>query len=57
MLGRILNVSIAELRHWKAGKAAAPLPAFNHAMKLVNDAYRAAGRHDSTYSGTLRVRR
>ena len=42
-LSRILNVSMAELGVWMEGKAAAPLVVFNHAMKLVNDAYRAAG--------------
>jgi hypothetical protein len=41
-LSRILNVSMAELRRWMEGKAPAPLPTFNQAMKLVNDAYRAA---------------
>jgi hypothetical protein len=43
-LSRILNVSRAELRRWMEGKAAAPLALFNQAMKLVNDAYRAAGK-------------
>lgn len=37
-LSRILSVSLAELRHWTAGKAPAPLPIFLEAMKLVNDA-------------------
>jgi DNA-binding transcriptional regulator YdaS (Cro superfamily) len=41
-LSRVLNVSIAELRQWMEGKAAAPLAVFNRAMKLVNDAYRTA---------------
>jgi hypothetical protein len=41
-LGRILNVSTAQLRRWLDGKEAAPLRVFNEAMRLVNDAYRKA---------------
>ena len=43
-LSRVLNVSTVDLRRWMEGKAAAPLPVFNEAMKLVNDAYRAASK-------------
>ena len=42
-LSRVLNVSLTELRHWMDGRAAAPLSTLNQAMKLVNDAHRAAG--------------
>jgi hypothetical protein len=41
-LSRILNVSTAQLRRWMDGIEAAPLPVFNAAMRLVNDAYRKA---------------
>jgi hypothetical protein len=47
-LSRILNVSIVELRGWMDGKGFAPLPVFNEAMRLVNDAYRKARSIDGS---------
>ena len=41
-LSRILNVSTEELRQWMEGTHPAPLPVFNQALRLVNDAYRKA---------------
>lgn len=39
-LGRVLSVSGRELKQWIDGDRAAPVPVFNQAMRLVNDAYR-----------------